>query len=89
MAMGMGMMQRHPEMKGNLNVDPQIDRGGLARVPWVTGDNNRTRCSDIAILLTPLLRDGVKADHVFLKAATGGPWPRRTVEGIPPSKHAS
>ena len=53
MAMGMGMMQRHPEMKGNLNVDPQIDRGGLARVPWVTGDNNRTRRSDIAILLTP------------------------------------
>ena len=65
MAMGMGMMQRHPEMKGNLNVDPQIDRGGLARVPWVTGDNNRTRCSDIAILLTPLLRDGVSHTMYF------------------------
>ena len=42
MAMGMGMMQRHPEMKGNLNVDPQIDRGGLARVPWVTARGTAT-----------------------------------------------
>ena len=76
MATEMGMTQRHPEMKANLNVDSQIDRGALARVAWVTGDKYHTRSSDIVILLTPLRRDGVKAYHVFLKAATGGPWPR-------------